>query len=51
MDNQMLLNMFSSMIDKMNDDELNKTLQQAKALLSPQDYEKLKQVISEKRKM
>lgn len=50
MDNQMMLNMITNMLDKMNDKELENVLKQAQTLLSPQDYEKLKSIISEKKK-
>lgn len=49
MDNQMMLNMLTNMLDKMSDKELEKTLAQAKAFLGPQDYEKLKTIINEKK--
>ena len=50
MDSQMMLNMFSSMLEKMTDEELERTLKQAKTFLGPHDYEKLKSIISEKKK-
>ena len=50
LDNQMMLNMFRSMIEKMSNEDLEKTLIQAKSFLGPQDYETLKSLIYEKRK-
>ena len=44
-----MLNMFSAILDKMNNEELEKTLIQAKSLLGSQDYEKLKTIIDQKR--
>ena len=49
MDNQMILNMFSNMLDKMNDKEIEATLNNLKNMVSPQDFEKVKAIIQEKK--
>ena len=41
--------MLSNMINKMSDEELEKTLTQAKSLLSPQDYKALEEIINKKK--
>ena len=49
MDNEMLLNMFLGMMEKMSDDELKTALDKSKSLLGPKDYDKLVELIREKR--
>ena len=45
MNNEMLYQLFSNSLSKMNDEELAKTLLKAKTMLSDSDYEKLLEFI------
>lgn len=48
MDNQMMLTMLNSMLDKMSNQELATALNNIKTIVSPQDYEKILALIKEK---
>lgn len=51
MNNEMLYKLFSNSLSKMNDDELTKSLEKAKLMLSDDDFSKLVEFINmEKRK-
>ena len=49
MNNEMLYQMFLNSLNKMNDEELAKSLLKAKGMLSESDYEKLLQFIRAER--
>lgn len=49
MDNQMMLSMMSSMLEKMSDNEVEIALQRAKSMVSANDYEKLKKLVYDRR--
>ena len=49
MDTQTMLNMLSGMLDKMSDDEINTTLKSIKTMVSPQDFEKIQELVSKRR--
>lgn len=49
MDNQMLYQLFLSMLSKMSEEEIEIALKKAESAMSPQDFEQLKKIISEKR--
>ncbi len=49
MDNQMMLSMMSSMLEKMSDNEVKIALQRAKDMVSPSDYEKLTKIVYDRR--
>ena len=49
MDNETLMKMFLNMMDTMSDKEVDMALSKAKTLLSAKDYDKLVQIIEEKR--
>ena len=50
MNNEMLFNMFKNTLIKMSDNDLNDSLDKAKALLKKEDYESLVKFIEEERK-
>ena len=49
MNNEMLYSMFASTLSKMNEKELNESLDKAKTLLSASDFEKLLEFIQQER--
>ena len=49
MDNETLMKMFLNMMETMSDNEIAMALGKAKNLLSAKDYDKLVQVVKEKR--
>lgn len=49
MDNETLMKMFLNMMDTMTDKEVETALTKAKTLLSVKDYDKLVQLVEEKR--
>lgn len=46
MNNEMLYKLFSNSLSKMNEQELEKSLEKAKLMLSEDDFSKLKEFIS-----
>ena len=50
MDKQMVFNLFSNMIEKMSNEEIDMALKQAKTLLGPEDYKKFEAMVAEKKK-
>ena len=50
MNNDMLYTMFATTLSKMNEKELEESLNKAKSLLSASDYEKLVEFIEKERK-
>lgn len=51
MDNDMLIKLFLNTISKMDEEELKNSLTKAKTLLSASDYDKLLNLIDEKKKL
>lgn len=49
MDNETLMKMFLNMMNTMSDSEVEAALNKAKTLLSVKDYDKLLQLVEEKR--
>ena len=49
MDNETLMKMFLNMMETMSDEEIEMALGKAKLLLSVNDYDKLVQIVDEKR--
>ena len=49
MDNETLMKMFLNMMETMSDKEVEMALDKAKTLLSAKDYDKLIQIVEEKR--
>lgn len=49
MDNNTIIQMFLNMMQTMSDNEVNTALEKAKTLLSPNDYEKLVELVKSKR--
>lgn len=49
MNNDMLYAMFASTLSKMDDAELNKSLEKAKTVLSAKDYESLLEFVNKER--
>ena len=47
MDNEMMINMLTSMLNKMGDEELESSLLRIKGVLSPKDYEKVLEKLSD----
>ena len=50
MNQEMLYTMFASTLSKMNEKELNESLEKAKSILSAADFEKLTTFIAEEKK-
>ena len=50
MDNETLMKMFLNMMDTMSDREIETALKKAKSLMSSNDYDKLVELVQEKRK-
>ena len=50
MDNETLMKMFLNMMDTMSDREIEMALKKAKSLMSSNDYDKLVELVQEKRK-